>query len=156
MTPFSREAAILNVGKLDSRSKPMSGAFDLSKISDLIQTEKPSAVIIMDTSVILHTSDFDSWKTNFERPLFVLPCMVHFELAHLKNKPEFRDNANSATQKIAELCDNGSISEGINRQETGLFISVPLPESKVMKSTLEQLSALVKVFGQADTELTFS
>src|ERR1039458_7378444 len=108
----------------------MSGVFDLNKIATLVNAEKPPAVIIIDTNIIMHTSDFDSWKTNFERPLFVLPCKVHFELAHLKNKPESRDDASCATRKIAELCDDGSISEGIDRQKTGLFISVPLPERK--------------------------
>lgn len=131
----------------------MSGIFDLTNIKTLIEKARPSAAIIVDTNIIMQESDFSNWKTSFEKPLYVLPCMMSLELEHLKNKPESRDGANTATRNIAEICQEGHIAEGIYREGTGWFVATPPPDGEALESGLEQLSSLVKVLGQVDTEL---
>jgi hypothetical protein len=131
----------------------MSVIFDLAGIKQLINSVRPSVAIIVDTGIIMHESDFANWKTSFEKPLFVLPCVMGLELEHLKNKPDSRDEANTATKNITEICREGHIAEGIYREGIGWFVSTPLPSRESLLSELEQLSTLVKVLGQIDTEL---
>lgn len=131
----------------------MAGIFDITSIQHLIKETQPSAAIIVDTGVIMHESDFSKWKTSFEKPLFILPCVMGLELEHLKNTPVSRDEATAASKNIFEICRRGHIAEGIFREGIGWFVSTPLPAKETMIACLEQLSTLVKVLGQIDTEL---
>jgi hypothetical protein len=131
----------------------MAGIFDLTSIKHLIKERHPSAAIIVDTGVIMSEPDFAKWKTSFENPLFVLPCIMGLELEHLKNKPDSRNEANTASKNIFEICRRGHIAEGIYREGIGWFVSTPLPSRESLITGLEQLNTLVKVLGQIDTEL---
>jgi len=131
----------------------MDGIFDLTGIKHLIKETHPSAAIIVDTGIIMQESDFSKWKTSFENPLFVLPCIMGLELEHLKNKPDSRHEASTASRKIFEICRGGHIAEGIYQEGIGWFVSTPLPARESLLSGLEQLNTKVKVIGQIDTEL---
>ena len=65
----------------------MSEIFDLRYISSLIEKEKQSLIVIVDTGVMLEEPGLRSWKIGKDMPLFVLPCSLEKEIEHLKNLP---------------------------------------------------------------------
>jgi predicted ribonuclease YlaK len=127
--------------------------FNLDNIQKLIEEAKPAAAIIIDTNIIINEPDFAIWKTSLDNPLFILPCMIKFELENMKNKPDIQQDAMVATKNIMELCREGLMGEGIFKDEQGWFINVDLPNQQVLESELRKLETLVRAFGQADTKL---
>jgi hypothetical protein len=131
----------------------MSPIFNLSHVQKIIDDVKPSAVIIIDTNVILHESDFAAWHTSLANPLFVLPCMIKFELENLHNRPEYQQKAAVAIKNVLSLCHSGNIEKGIYKASQGWFINVEIPNRQVLDAELDKLATLVTAFGQAHTEL---
>jgi hypothetical protein len=131
----------------------MSPIFNLSHIQKVIAEIKPSAAIILDTTVIMRESNYTIWRTSLANPLFVLPCMIKLELENLRNRPEYFQQATNAIKNVMELCHTGQIEKGIYRPSQGWFINVELPNKQVMDAELEKLETFVTAIGPARTEL---
>ena len=133
----------------------MSNIFDFSKINKLISDVHASAVIIVDTNVLINEPDFLKWKTSLKNPVFVISILNIIELEYVKakNKPQSSGNANRAVVSINNLLRTGEISEGINVKGVGWFVSIPLPKEDAIREELSRLKSLVSAFGQTDIEL---
>ena len=137
----------------------MSDVFDLSKISHLIETQRPSRVLIMDTNITMNYPDYSDWSVEAGgRNLFVLSDTLVQELEYISTKEGTREKTQSrakaeiAIKSLASLLRQGSVTEGIPVQH-GWVIGVPSPRKANLDPELEQLEDIVRAFKRSDTKL---
>lgn len=137
----------------------MSNVFDLSKISRLVETQRPARILIIDTNIIMNNPDPDNWSVKADgQNLFVLSDTLIQELEFIRRKEgtkeriESRDKAETAITSLAGLFRQGSITEGIP-VNAGWVIGVPSPRKAALDPELEQLEDIVRAFKRSDTKL---
>jgi len=131
----------------------MSEIFDLRYISSLIEKEKPSLIVIVDTGVMLDEPGLRSWKIGKDMPLFVLPCSLEKEIEHLKNLPGSHGQALLVESEVKTLCQSKKIHEGILKEPAGWFISPPAPQSRILKSELAKIPFISRSLGYLSSQL---
>ena len=102
--------------------RQMSEIFDLSGLDSLVQKEKPSAVLIVDTNVLIDEPDFTKWATISPKPVFVMSDTTVIELEHLKNnkrRPEDAEKFNRVIRSYNNLATKGDITRGILIENIG-------------------------------------
>jgi hypothetical protein len=102
--------------------KQMSGIFDLSALVSLVEKEKPSSILIVDTNVLIDEPDFTKWATISPKPIFVMSDTTVIELEHLKNKqrrPEDLGKFVRAIRSYYNLATKGDITRGILIENIG-------------------------------------
>lgn len=131
----------------------MQEIFKLSKIKELVDSENPPAIIVVDTNIILDVPDYNQWTTTLNEPLFVLSDVVLIELEHLKSKKRqvgeptiFED----AIKGFNWLLEQGDIIGGIHIAGVGWFISIPSPAEDAINEALGKWESLVQVFNKSD------
>jgi hypothetical protein len=151
----------------------MSEIFNLSYLKSLVEKEKPPAIFVVDTNVVIRWVKENStlnkpgilnWKTAFSSPVFLLSDTIVRELEKLKkraaekmerSKPYSADFENfiTAIDCISNLTKEGDITKGISLKGTGIFISVSLPASSILDIELKQREQIVEAFGKSDAVL---
>jgi hypothetical protein len=131
----------------------MSNIFELTRIRKLISNKHPSAVIVVDTNIVVKEPDFLRWETFLIEPLFILSDVIIVELEFLKNKPKSSEDAKKAIKSVNNLFREGKISEGIYKEGVGWFISVPSPKEDSLKVELSQFESLIQAYGKSDVKL---
>jgi len=137
----------------------MSNVFDLSRISQLVENQRPARILVMDTNIIMNNADYNNWSVKADgQNLFVLSDTLIQELEFIrqkegtKEKIESRDKAEIAIKSLASLFGQGDITEGIPIKY-GWVIGVPSPRKAALDPELEQLEDLVRAFKRSDTKL---
>jgi len=137
----------------------MSSVFDLSKISHLIENQRPARILVMDTNIVMNNADYDNWSVKSDgKNLFVLSDTLIQELEFIrrkegtKEKIESRDKAEIAIKSLASLFRQGNITEGIT-VKYGWVIGVSSPRKAALDPELEQLEDLVRAFKRSDAKL---
>lgn len=137
----------------------MSDVFDLSRISHLVENQRPARILVMDTNIIMNNPDCNDWSVKAGgQNLFVLSDTLIQELEFIRRKEgtrekiESRDKAEIAIKTLASLFRQGNITEGILIKH-GWVIGVPSPRKATLEPELEQLEDIVKAFKRSDTKL---
>jgi len=137
----------------------MSSVFDLSKISHLIENQRPARILVMDTNIVMNNADYNNWNVKADgQNLFVLSDTLIQELEFIRRKEgtrekiESRNKAEIAIKSLAGLFRQGNITEGI-AIKYGWIIGVSSPRKAALDPELEQLEDLVRAFKRSDTKL---
>lgn len=137
----------------------MPNVFDLSKISQLVDKERPARILVVDTNVLMNAPDPASWSVRVEgKSQFVISATVIHELEFIsqkegsKEKAESREKARTAIRNLASLFKLGSITDGIFTK-AGWVIGVPTPRKDALAAELEQLEDIMRAFGREDTKM---
>ena len=86
----------------------MSNIFDLEKVKQLIEKERPVCAVLLDTNVIMNFPLYDNWKVTSGPTVFILPSGTNNELEYLKNKnikndPDSQKTPQKAIEAIKQL-----------------------------------------------------
>jgi len=137
----------------------MPNIFDLSKISNLVESQHPARILVMDTNILMNDPDYNNWSVRADgQNLFVLSDTVLLELALIRQKEGSKERSESshkadiANKSLASLFRQGSITEGIS-VKAGWVICVPTPKKDELEPELDQLKDIVDVFKRSDTKL---
>lgn len=136
----------------------MPNIFKLSKISQIIESNHPVCILVIDTNVLMNEPDPANWNVTMGPTLFVLSDGTIQELEHIRQKPESREKADSrekaakAIKSLANLFGKGKVTDGIPIK-AGWVIGVPPPDKDQLDKELEQFEDTVKTFGRSDTKL---
>ena len=68
----------------------MLNIYDLSKISQLIESKHPVCILVIDTNVLMNEPDFANWKVSIGPTLFVLSEGTILELEYILQKTACR------------------------------------------------------------------
>jgi hypothetical protein len=135
----------------------MSNIFDLSRISKLVETQRPVCLVILDTNVLMDYPNPSAWKVLSGATIFVLSDLTIQELEFIRKRDSQRqsDSFVKATAAIKELnliLKTGNILNGIPIP-SGWMIAVSSPKQTELDDELKQLDDIVKAFGRSDTKL---
>lgn len=130
----------------------MPNIFDLTKITKMIESQRPVCILVVDTNILMEEPDFSKWSVTAGPTLFVLSDLIIRELENIRHKPEAREKALKARRSLTNLFKEGTITEGIP-VNVGWVISVPSPKQDELDLGLKQLEDIVKAFGRSDTKL---
>jgi hypothetical protein len=142
------------------RRTEVSKIFDLSKVKRFVDERHPKAIAIVDTNVIMNDPDFAKWDSGTNEVLFVLSSINLRELEHLKKRTKSNEKQDdliikviAAIRSFTELFNRGEICRGIRLEQTGWFISVPMPDIKELEEALSELQPAAEAWGKSDIEL---
>ncbi len=136
----------------------MPNIFELSKISQIIESNHPVCILVIDTNVLMNEPDSANWNVTMGPTLFVLSDGTIQELEYIRQKPESRGKADShekaakAIKSLTNLFSKGKVTDGIPTK-AGWVIGVPRPDKDQLDMELKQFEDIVKVFGRSDTKL---
>lgn len=132
----------------------MINVFNLNSLKQLVdEKDDVSAIVLVDTNIVIREPDFMTWEMPIREPIFVLPDIIILELERVKNKPDSKENARKAIRNLQNLFQQGSITHGIHLENIGWFISIPTQKQEELKSQLVVMEDVSGVFGQSDTKL---
>lgn len=132
----------------------MANVFNLNNLKRLVdENDDVSAIVLVDTNIVIREPDFMTWKMPVQEPIFILPDIIILELEKLKSKPSIKENAGIAIRNLQSLFQQGNITHGIHLANIGWFISVPSQKEKELKARLAVMVDVARVFGQSDTKL---
>ena len=132
----------------------MANVFNLNNLKELVdEKDDVSAIVLVDTNMVIRDPDFMTWEMPINEPIFVLPDIIVLELEQVKKRPDSKENAYKAIRNLHDLFQKGSITNGIHLDNIGWFISVPSQREEELKAKLAVMEDVVKAFGQSDTKL---
>jgi len=137
----------------------MPNIFELSHISQIVESNRPARILVLDTNVLMNDPDPSNWSVKTAgSTLFLLPDSIFLELEFVRRKRESRektdsqDKADEAIKIMAGLFKQGQITGGIPIK-AGWIVSVPSPKQDDLDQELKQFEDIVKAFGRYDTKM---
>jgi hypothetical protein len=134
----------------------MEPIFNLDNIKKLVEDNKPRAILLVDTNIVMHNPIMTKWETDLNEPIYIFPGIIISELEFLKTKknaPETTAKCKTAINEFASFAATGNIAEGIHLNSGGWIISVATPVSSVIKPALAEIETIVKGFGESDAQM---
>jgi len=133
----------------------MTDIFDLSNLKELVRAQRPAAIILVDTNVVIENEDFSKWQTDLHDPIFVLPWSIIAELARLKDKKNeaTKAKARKAIDAFLWLSGQGGSRKGISVTNIGWLITLKVPPRDVLEPELRNLQTIREI--SYDTDTTF-
>lgn len=135
----------------------MSNIFNLDKINQIVESQRPACILVVDTNVLMKEPDLSNWKGTSGPTLFVLSDLTILELEYIQRKgsPEkvgSQEKAIEAIRTLTKLFKKGTITEGIPIN-AGWVIGVPSPNQHELEQGLEEIRDIEKAFHRSDTKL---
>lgn len=129
--------------------------FDFINLKKLVDIQSPSAIIVVDTNVLLDNPEFSQWSYDLSNPIFVLAYSTISELAKLKDKKgqPSQEKASAVIRALVRLSDQGPAVAGIHLEGGGWLISVLLPPKEVLSAELDKMGSVREAIHEADTTL---
>ena len=135
----------------------MTNIFDLTAVKALVDREKPDALLVVDTNIIIREPDFKKWITGLDKPLFLITNNINLELEMIKKKQPRGSqegvNINRAIVSLTSLYSKGNPCDGIALESVGWFISTPIPEESIIEEALTRWKSIYEAFHKKDTLL---
>ena len=136
----------------------MTSIFDLQNIKKLVDDNKPRAILLVDTNIVMNNPIITKWETDLIEPIYIFPQVILSELEYLKDKAKKNDaetpeKSKEAIRRFGSFADTGNIDKGIHTNNVGWIISIIEPDSSLINPALAEKETIKKAFGESDAKM---